>query len=50
MTFVTRDIILPRGTDIATCHNGDLTCGNKKILQKKIKKIKKPREWHVACR
>jgi len=33
---------LPRGTDIATCQNRDLTRGNKKILQKKfLKKIKK---------
>jgi len=30
MTVVTRGIILPRGTDIATCQNRDLTRGNKK--------------------
>jgi len=41
MTVVTRDIILPRGTDIATCQNRDLTRGNKNFLQKKILKIKK---------
>jgi len=38
MTFVTRGIILPRGTNIATCHNRDLTRGNKKKMQKRIKK------------
>jgi len=38
MTFATR------GTDIAMCHNTNLTCGNKKILQKKVKKIKKTKE------
>jgi len=41
MTFTTRNIILPRSTDILTCHDRDFTCGNKKILQKKFKKIKK---------
>jgi len=40
MTVVTRGIILSRGTDIATCQNRNLTRGNKKILQKKLKKIK----------
>jgi len=35
MTFVTRVIILPCGIDIVTCHNKDLTRGNKKI--KKIR-------------
>jgi len=38
MTVVTRDIILPRGTDIITCQNRDLTRGSKKFLQKKFKK------------
>jgi len=41
MTFVTRDIILSCGNEIATCHNRDCTRGNKKILQKKLKKLKK---------
>jgi len=41
MKIATRGIILPRGTDTATCHNRDLTRDNKKILQKKNKKIKK---------
>jgi len=36
MTFGTCDIILPHGTNIATCHNEDLTRDNKKCLQKKI--------------
>jgi len=35
ITVITRGIILPRGTDIATCQNRDLTRGNNKILQKK---------------
>jgi len=43
MTFATHDIILPRGTDIVTCHKRDLTHGNKNIFAKnKNKKIKKP--------
>jgi len=46
MIVVTRGIILPRGTNIATCQNRDLTRDNKKNLQKKkykknIKKLKK---------
>jgi len=40
MTIVTRDIILSRDTDIATCQNRNLTRGNTKNLQKKIKKLK----------
>jgi len=47
MTFVTRGIILPRGTDIVMCHNRDLTHGIKLFFAKRIKKlekIKKPRE------
>jgi len=48
MTFVTRDIILPRGTNIATCHNRDLTRGNKFFLNNK-KTLKKPKSdtWHA---
>jgi len=38
MTFDTHDIILPCGTNIATCHTRDLTYDNKNFLQKKIKK------------
>jgi len=40
MTFVTRGIILPRESDIVTCHK-DMTRDNKKMLQKKIKKTRK---------
>jgi len=35
MTFDTRGIVLPHGTDIATYHNRDMTYGNRKFLQKK---------------
>jgi len=41
MTFATRDIILPHGTNITMWHNIELTRGNKKILQKNLKKKKK---------
>jgi len=34
ITFTTRDIIMSRDIDIATCHNRDLTHGNKKKLKK----------------
>jgi len=39
VTVVTRDFILSRDTDIATCQNRDLTHGNKNFFTKKIKKI-----------
>jgi len=41
MTFVTCGFILPCGTNIATCHNRDLTRDNNKNLQKFLLKIKK---------
>jgi len=48
MTFATRGIILSRDTNIATCHNKDLTCGNKKILQKKKLKNLESDTWRAV--
>jgi len=47
MTVVTRGIILSRDIDIATCQNRDLTRGNTKNLQKKIKK-RESDTWHAV--
>ena len=49
MTFDTCGILLPCGTDIATCHNRDLTRGNNFFAKKELKKLKKPKSntWYV---